>query len=110
MIIRLGPSSAKARPRLTGLPNSYCSGAGGLDFLEPGFEVVEDFGWVVPFLDFDVEVGEIAWFVVEIVPVLSVVGGVDPDGSDRLSFGRGEGHSALRGFGTRLSSCRDGLG
>jgi hypothetical protein len=49
------------------LPDSDRGGAGGLEFLEPGFEVffglevVEDFGGAVPLFDVDVEVWEVGW-------------------------------------------------
>jgi hypothetical protein len=66
---------------------SYGGGAGGLEFLEPGLEVVvglevvEDFGWGVPVLDFDVRVWKVAWdFVVE-VAMVGVVGWMNPDDS-----------------------------
>ncbi len=68
------------------LPDSECVGAGRLEFLEPcfevvGLEVIEDFGRAVPCFDFDVEVGEVAWFVVEMVAMLGVVDWVNPDDS-----------------------------
>jgi hypothetical protein len=58
-----------------------------VEFLEPcrkvfvGLEVVEDFGGAVPLLDSDVEVREVAGFVVEVLAMLGVVSGVDLDDS-----------------------------
>ena len=91
------------------MADSYRGGAGGLEFLEPCFEVfvvlevVADFGWGVPFLNFDVEVWEVAWFFVELVAMLGVVGWVDRDDS-------AQGVGDIRGAARRYGSRRGTLG
>ncbi len=92
-------------PRPYSLVNCFDSAETGLEVVV-GLKVVEDFGWAVPFFDFDVEVREVAWFVVEMVAVLGFVGGMNPDDSVGGCVFRDGGRSLLRGCRPALA-CED---